>query len=241
MFKNLRQRLKNFKSSQLDGFFQRTIRILKLYKNYIISGVSISLLILLFNPTTLWLIFANIYLIFLNGYYNHIFKSNKFVQITIVLWLLSLILYALTLFITLDETYIDVIVFAIHRSVFLLIVIITLITGQDLPAVQIFQADYATFDEGPSNKSAFLTFIRKYHILIIFSSFISYTLATSVFVTNPLISTFFGILTLGFAALYLVQFIVYFIAFWKKPLNKSSSISSKNSSKKKKNDPRGSN
>ena len=147
------------------------------------------------------------------------------------MWLLSLILYALTLCITFDETYIYMLVFAIRRFVFLLIFVITLISGQDLTAVQIFQADYATFNEGPSNKSVFLAFIRKYHIFIIFLSFISYTLA------NPLISTFFGILTLGFAALYLVQFIVYLIAFWKKPLDKSSSIYSKNSSKKK-NDPR---
>jgi hypothetical protein len=64
-------------------------------------------------------------------------------------------------------------------------------------------------------------------------SYISYALATSVFVTNPLISTFFGILTLVFAVPYLVQSTVYLIAFWKNPLDKPYSSFSKKSQKKK--------
>jgi hypothetical protein len=227
-FKNLQQQTKTFFKFIIYSVKKKQPTI-----DYFLFATSIGVLFLLFIPTSFWLIVANIYLIFLNGFYNHISRSNKFIQVTIVLWLLSLLLYALTVFITFDETFVNIIVFAIRRFVFLLIFIITLIFGQDLPAVQNFQADYATFNEGPSNKSAFFTFIRKHHILIIFSCFFSYTLATSVFLTNPLISTFFGILTLGFAALYLVQAIVYLIAFWKKPLDKSSSISSKNSSKKK--------
>lgn len=110
------------------------------------------------------------------------------------------------------------------------IFIITIITAQDLPAVQILQVDYAAFNERPPNKSAFL---RKYHMLIIFASFLFYTLATSIFAINPLVFTFFGILILGFTALYLVQLIVYLIAFWKKSLDKSFSISFKNSFLKK--------
>jgi len=205
----------------------------KLNIDYFLSAISISVLILLFIPTTFWLIFANIYLVFLNGFYSHILKSNRYIQIMIVFWLLSLMLYALTLFIAFDEIYIDTIGFAIRRFIFLLIFIITLTNVRDFPAVQIFQADYAIFDEGPSNKGAFLTFVRKHHILIIILSYISYALATSVFVTNPLISTFFGILTLVFAALYLVQSTVYFIAFWKNPLDKPYSSFSKKSQKKK--------
>jgi hypothetical protein len=146
----------------------------------------------------------------------------------------SLILYALTLFITVDDSYIDIVIFAIRRLVFFLIFTITLITCQDLPAVQIFQNDYTTFNEGPSKNNALFVFIRKYHISIIFSSFITYSLATSVFLENPLISNFFGILSLVFASLYLVQSIAYLIAFWKKPLKKSSSLPFKNNSKKKK-------
>jgi hypothetical protein len=111
---------------------------------------------------------------------------------------------------------------------------ITSISVQDFPAVQTFKADYEIFNEGPPNKSPFLTFIRKYHILIIFLCFISYALATGVFLTNPLIANFFGILAFVFAALYLFQFIVYLIAFWKKPLGKSAGSSAKKSNKKKK-------
>ena len=86
--------------------------------NYFLFATSISVLILLFIPTTFGLIFANIYLIFLTIYHDHIFKNNKFIQITIVLWMLSLILYALTLFITVDNNYINIVVFAIRRLVF---------------------------------------------------------------------------------------------------------------------------
>lgn len=215
-----------------------SVKLKKNQINYFLFATSISVLILLFIPTTFVLIFANIYSIFSIIYNKNIIKNTKFLQITIVLWVLSLTLYALTLFITVDDSYIDVIVFTIRRLVFLLIFTITLITSQDLPAVQIFQDDYATFNEGPSKNNALLAFIRKYHISLIFSSFISYSLATSVFLENSLISNFFGILSLVFASLYLVQSIAYLIAFWKKPLNKSSSLPSKNNSKKK-NDPRG--
>ena len=53
--------------------------------NYFLFATSISVLILLFIPTTFGLIFANIYLIFLTIYHDHIFKNNKFIKITIVL------------------------------------------------------------------------------------------------------------------------------------------------------------
>ena len=55
--------------------------------------------------------------------------------------MLSLILYALTLLITVDDIYGDIVIFAIRRFVFLLIFIITLITYQDLPAVQLLMRD----------------------------------------------------------------------------------------------------
>ena len=226
-------------TKQIYNFIILSFKLKKNPINYFLFATSISVLILLFIPTTFGLIFANIYLIFLTIYHDHIFKNNKFIKIIIVLWVLSLILYALTLFITVDNNYINIVVFAIRQLVFSLIFIITLITSQDLPAVQIFQDDYATFNEGPSKNNTLFAFIRKYHVSIIFLSFISYSLATSVFLENQLISNFFGILSLVFASLYLVQSIAYLIAFWKKPLNKSSSLPFKNSSKKKKNDPRG--
>jgi hypothetical protein len=205
---------------------------------YLLMVTSTGVLITLFTPSTFWLLFANIYLILLICFYSRIVRCNKIIQVTIGFWLLSLVLYLLTFFVTIDETYADMVVFATRRFVFLLVFMLTVVAGQDLPAVQIFQADYATFNEGPEKKSDFLAFIRKHNILIMFLSFICFSLAISVFVTDPLLSTFFGILAAGFAALYLGQSIVYLIAFWKKPLDKSSSISSKNSSKKK-NDPRG--
>jgi hypothetical protein len=68
MLKNLKQILKNLKSLQLDGLIQSITRKLELYKNYVISGISISLLILSPTLSITWLFFTNIYLIYLNGF-----------------------------------------------------------------------------------------------------------------------------------------------------------------------------
>ena len=68
MFKKLEQILKNLKSLQLYSFTQLTTRILGLYKNYIILGVSVILLFLAPTLSIAWLFFTNIYLIYLNGF-----------------------------------------------------------------------------------------------------------------------------------------------------------------------------
>lgn len=68
MFKNLKQIVKNLKSLQLDGLIQPTTRILKLYKNYIIFGVSVGLLFLSPTLSIAWLFFTNIYLIYFDGF-----------------------------------------------------------------------------------------------------------------------------------------------------------------------------
>lgn len=65
MLKNLKQILKDLK---LDGLIQSTIKKSELYKNYVISGISISLLMLSPTLSITWLFFTNIYLIYLNGF-----------------------------------------------------------------------------------------------------------------------------------------------------------------------------
>lgn len=145
------------------------------------------LIFLLLVLSSFLLIYANIYFIVLTICYHHIFKTHKLIQIITIFWLLSLILYGLTVFKTFEEFYRGIFRFWIHRSTFSWILIITMISGQDLPAVQIFQADYTIFNQGPFNKTPFL---REYHVSILFSDFLSYGLATSVFVTNPIIYTF---------------------------------------------------
>ena len=58
MLKNFKQILKNLEFLQLNHFFK---------KNYIISGISISLLTLSPTLSIAWLFFTNMYLIYLNG------------------------------------------------------------------------------------------------------------------------------------------------------------------------------
>ena len=75
MLDNLKKVLKNLK---LDSLIQPTTKILELYilttqklepyKDYIISGVSINLLMLSPTLSITWLFFINIYLIYLNGF-----------------------------------------------------------------------------------------------------------------------------------------------------------------------------
>ena len=68
MLKKLEQILKKLKSLQLDGLIQRTTKILELYKNYIIFGVSVSLLFLSPTLSIAWLFFTNICLIYFDGF-----------------------------------------------------------------------------------------------------------------------------------------------------------------------------
>nr|AVR57667.1 hypothetical protein [Halamphora calidilacuna] len=68
MLKKLEQILKKLKSLQLDDLIQLTTRILELYKNYIIFGVSVSLLFLSPTLSIAWLFFTNIYLIYFDGF-----------------------------------------------------------------------------------------------------------------------------------------------------------------------------
>ena len=65
MLNNLKQMLKDFK---FDGLIQPTIKILELYKNYLISVISLSLLMLSPTFSISWLFFTNIYLIYFNGF-----------------------------------------------------------------------------------------------------------------------------------------------------------------------------
>lgn len=68
MLEKLKQILKKLKSLQLDDLIQRTTMILELYKNYIIFGVSVSLLFLSPTLSIAWLFFTNIYLIYFDGF-----------------------------------------------------------------------------------------------------------------------------------------------------------------------------
>ena len=68
MFKNLKQILKNLKFFQFDDFFLRTTKKLELYKDYIMFGISISLLMLSPTLSITWLVFTNMYLIYWNGF-----------------------------------------------------------------------------------------------------------------------------------------------------------------------------
>lgn len=86
MFKNLKQIVKNLKSLQLNGLIQSTTKILELYKNHMILGVSVGLLFLSPTLSIAWLFFTNIYLIYLNGF--NLRDIGKIWIITFMVWYL---------------------------------------------------------------------------------------------------------------------------------------------------------
>lgn len=64
------------------------------------------------------------------------------------------------------------------------------------------------FNEGPVNKSFFITQLRKYNFSLILSTYLLYSLAVTYFVNDPSISYLLGLIAFISLILYLVQFTV---------------------------------
>jgi len=79
----------------------------------------------------------------------------------------------------------------------------------NLPFIQAMQEEVSIFNEGPANKSWYLTQLRKYHFSLLLSVYLLYTLAVTYFVDDPFISNLLGLIAFINIILYLVQFVVY--------------------------------
>ena len=117
--------------------------------------------------------------------------ENRLIQAVTALLLLSLSFSVIASCFFGDSNYLPVLSFLVWRFSFVLLFLVGFIVLSELPAVKTFQSDYQVFNDGPKNKSTFVRLLRKYHFLIFFISIISYSLATSFFLDNEVVSNCF--------------------------------------------------
>lgn len=84
MFKNLKQIVKDLKSFLKANSLQLTTKTLEFYKNYIIFGISVSLLFLSPTLSIVWLFLTNIFLIYLNSF--NLRDLGKIWLATLMMW-----------------------------------------------------------------------------------------------------------------------------------------------------------
>jgi hypothetical protein len=136
-------------------------------------------------------------------------ENSKFFKfITLFLIVLLVLRLLLTIF-NLYIDYIFIIDFLFYR-LFMLIGFILM--GKYLftfPFIQGIREEMLILNEGPANKSEFMTYLREYHFTLIFLIYLFYMLSVFVLVNDYWTSLFLMIGSLICFMLYWVQFIVY--------------------------------
>lgn len=95
----------------------------------------------------------------------------------------------------------------------------------NLSFIKDLQQEMSIFNEGPANKSFFITKLRKYHFSLLLSAYLLYSLAVTYFVNDPSISYLLGLIAFISLILYLVQFVVYTKEYVTKSFKSNKSIS----------------
>jgi hypothetical protein len=94
----------------------------------------------------------------------------------------------------------------------------------NLSFIKDFQQEMSIFNEGPANKSSFITQLRKYHFSLLLSAYLLYSLAVTYFVNDPSIFYLLGLIAFISLILYLVQFVVYTKEYVTKSFKSNKSI-----------------
>ena len=131
----------------------------------------------------------------------------------------SVILHLLVCLYFIDKNVIAITRFLTWRLGFVLTFLVLSVALGNLAAFQNLQKDFEVFNEGPKNKSTFITYLRKYHISILVIGLVSYSLAVNVFPDNQFYSYMFGVIGFISSLLYLIHFVVYTKAFLSRSLS----------------------
>ena len=123
--------------------------------------------------------------------------------------------------------YLYIIDFLNWRLFYILCILILLQSLLNLSFIKDLQQEMSISNEGPANKSSFITQLRKYHFSLLLSAYLLYSLAVTYFVNNPSISYLLGLIAFIGLILYLVQFVVYTKEYVGKSFKSSKSISNK--------------
>ena len=104
--------------------------------------------------------------------------------------------------------YLYILEFVLTRLVLVFLFLIFLQILLELPITKSFQSELQLFNQDPKDRP-FLVLLRKYHFQLFLLSYISFSLATTYFVENFIVSYVLGVVTFVCVVLYLVQFVVY--------------------------------
>ena len=141
------------------------------------------------------------------------FNDKKSIKITLIFFLFFLIIKQIFIFCNIFVKYFYIIDTVIYRLGSVFFVLMLLYFLLNISVVKDIREEMSIFEIGPTNKSLFLTYLRKYHYFLLLMVYLFYSLAVTYFVTNSLISYLLGLISFFILVLYLVQFVVYTKAY----------------------------
>ena len=158
-------------------------------------------------------------------------KNNVSLKITFIFLTCLMVLKQLLILSNTFIEYLYIIDFLNWRLFYILCILILLQSLLNLSFIKDLQQEMSIFNEGPANKSFFITQLRKYHFSLLLSAYLLYSLAVTYFVNDPSISYLLGLIAFISLILYLVQFAVYTKEYVARSFKSNKSISSKNKRK----------
>jgi len=139
---------------------------------------------------------------------SNIFNQNPNLKKLMAILIFSIPFYFILSYFEILTDYLYILEFLLVRLILVFLVLMLLQILQDLPITKGFQEELQMFNLDPKDKP-FVVLLRRYHFQLFLLGYISFSLATTYFVENFIISYVFGIVTFISVILYLVQFIVY--------------------------------
>jgi hypothetical protein len=134
--------------------------------------------------------------------------SKKIFRQVFVLTIFFNVSYYTFIYINVFTSYLHVFDFLRVKLFSLLILLIVIQVLVDLPVSKEFQEELDLYNK-PFENRPFLVLVRRYHFQICMFVYFAYSLSTTYFVENMMLSYFLGMVAFLASGLYLFQFVVY--------------------------------
>jgi len=151
------------------------------------------------NSPSLWSLLSTL---------SKIFISNPMFKRLMAMTLFIVPLYLFMFYFDILPEYLYILEFILTRLVLIFLLLMVLQILLNLPIAKDFQKELQIFNKDPKDKP-FIVLLRRYHFQLFLLSYISFSLATTYFVENFMLSYVLGIIAFISVILYLVQFVVY--------------------------------
>jgi len=139
---------------------------------------------------------------------SNTFRSNPNLKKIIAIVIFIVPVYFIMSYFEILPDYLYILEFILARLIQVFLNLMLLQILLDLPITKGFQEELQIFNLDPKDKPL-LVLLRRYHFQLFLLGYISFSLATTYFVENLLVSYVLGSVTFVFVILYLVQFVVY--------------------------------